>query len=107
MQVEFSPEQESQLSDIAQHTGIDAEQLVKQAALRLLEEDARFREGVERGLAAASRGDFVEHAEVWAGIEATLRAGRSDRNPPSGTARRTGKRNRHTLNLSVWRLCIG
>jgi len=53
-------------------TGI--EQLVKDAALRLRQDDARFREGVERGIAAAERGEFVEHEEVWANVEKTLRS---------------------------------
>jgi len=35
----------------------------------LLHGDARFLEGVQRGIAAAERGEFVEHAEVWANVE--------------------------------------
>ena len=66
MEVHFTPEQEAELSQIASHTGTDTEQLVKDAALRLLREDARFQEGVQRGIAAADRGDFVEHDQVWA-----------------------------------------
>ena len=69
MQVQFTPEQEAQLSQIAEHSGVDAEQLVKEAALRVLQEDMRFREGVRRGIAAADRGELVEHADVWARIE--------------------------------------
>jgi predicted transcriptional regulator len=47
---------------------------VKDAVLRLLEEDARFREGVERGIAAAGRGEFVGHKEVWAEVEKILQS---------------------------------
>jgi hypothetical protein len=43
MEVHFTPEQEAQLSQIASHAGKDTERLVKDAALRLLEQDARFR----------------------------------------------------------------
>jgi hypothetical protein len=39
----FYPEQEAQLAQIATKEGTDAERLVKDAAWRLLEEDARFR----------------------------------------------------------------
>ena len=39
----FTPEQEAQLAQIATNAGIDAERLVKDAALRLLEGDAGFR----------------------------------------------------------------
>ncbi len=72
MEIHFTPEQEAQLSQIAHHSGTDTEQLVKEAALRLLHDDARFREGVQRGIAAAEHGEFVEHAEVWANVERIL-----------------------------------
>ena len=39
MEVHFTPEQEAQLVQIATNTGTDAERLVKNAVLRLLEED--------------------------------------------------------------------
>jgi hypothetical protein len=42
MEVHFTPEQEAQLARIAIATGTDAERLVKDAALRLLQEDTRF-----------------------------------------------------------------
>ena len=73
MEVHFTPEQEAQLSQLATHAGTNTERLVKDAALRLLEQDALFREGVERGIAAAERGEFVEHEEVWANVEKILR----------------------------------
>jgi predicted transcriptional regulator len=74
MEVHFTPEQEAQLSRIASHSGTEAEQLVKEAALRVLQDDARFREGVRRGIAAAERGEFVEHEEVWANVEKILQS---------------------------------
>jgi hypothetical protein len=40
MEVHFTPEQESQLNQAAVKAGTDAEQLVKDAALRLLESSA-------------------------------------------------------------------
>lgn len=43
MEVHFTPDQEAQLAQIATKEGPDAERLVKDAALRLLEEDARLR----------------------------------------------------------------
>ncbi len=74
MEVHFSPEQEAGLSQVASHAGTNVEQLVKDAALRVLEEDIRFREGVKRGIAAAGRGEFVEHEEVWAKVEQILQS---------------------------------
>jgi predicted transcriptional regulator len=72
MEVHFTPEQEAQLSRIANHTGTDAEQLVKDAALRLVEEDLRFRAGVRRGIEQADRGELLNHNDVKARIERIL-----------------------------------
>lgn len=63
MQVRFTPEQEAQLTEIANTSGTDAERLVKDAALHLLEEDARFRAAVAEGIAQANRGEFIEEEE--------------------------------------------
>jgi hypothetical protein len=62
MEVHFTPEQEVQLSQIASHAGTDTERLVKDAELRLLGQDARFR--------AAAKGQ---------GPSTPLRFGRDDR----------------------------
>jgi predicted transcriptional regulator len=74
MEVHFSPEQEAQLSQIADYNGTPAEQLVKQAALRLVEEDAAFRAGVRRGIEQADRRELIEHDEVKARIERLLKS---------------------------------
>jgi hypothetical protein len=58
MEVHFTPQQQARLSKIATQEGIDPEELVKDAALRLIEDDARFRAGVRRGLEQADRGQF-------------------------------------------------
>jgi predicted transcriptional regulator len=72
MEVHFSPEQEAQLSQIANYNGTPAEQLVKQAAVRLIEEDAEIRAGVRRGIEQADRGELVDHDEVVARFERLL-----------------------------------
>jgi hypothetical protein len=41
MEIHFTPEQEARLAQIATSAGIDAERLVKDAALRLLDKDPR------------------------------------------------------------------
>ena len=69
MEIHFTPEQEAQLSEIATHAGKDTEQLVKDTAMRLLEEDARFRAGVRKGIEQADRGEFIEEEEMDARIE--------------------------------------
>jgi hypothetical protein len=55
MEVHFTPEQEAQLSQIASHAGTNTERLVKDAVVRLLEQDARFRAAVREGIAQADR----------------------------------------------------
>jgi predicted transcriptional regulator len=74
MEVHFTPEQEAQLAQIATTTGTDAERLVKDAALRVLEEDARFRAAVREGIAQADRGEFIEEEEMDARLEQMLRS---------------------------------
>ena len=46
--------------------------MVKDAALRLLEQDARFRAAVREGIAQADRGEFIEEEEMEARIERML-----------------------------------
>ena len=74
MEVHFTPEQEAQLSEIATQAGTDAEQIVKKAALRLLERDARFRNAVRKGLEQADRGEFVDDAEMESRIERMIQS---------------------------------
>jgi predicted transcriptional regulator len=74
MEVDFTPEQEAQLAQIARGSGTDAPHLVKDAALRLIEEDARFRAAVREGIAQADRGEFIEDEEMDARFEQMLRS---------------------------------
>jgi predicted transcriptional regulator len=73
MEVHFTPEQEAQLAQIASTEGTEPERLVKEAALRLLQEDARFRAAVREGIAQADRGEFIEEEEMDARLEQMLR----------------------------------
>jgi predicted transcriptional regulator len=74
MELHFTPEQEAQLAQIANQKGTDAERLVKEAALRLLQEDARFRAAVREGIAQADRGEFIEREEMDARLKQMLRS---------------------------------
>jgi predicted transcriptional regulator len=74
MEVHFTPGQEARLAEIAKTAGTDPERLVKDAALRLLQEDARFRAAVREGVAQADRGEFIEEEEMDARLEQTLRS---------------------------------
>jgi len=68
MEVHFTPDQEARLSKIATREGIDPEELVKDAALRLLEDDVHFRTAVREGIAQADRGEFIEEEEMDARV---------------------------------------
>jgi predicted transcriptional regulator len=64
MEVHFSPDVETQLQQLAVANGKNAEQLVKDTVARMLEAQARFVAGVQRGIEQADRGEFVEHKDV-------------------------------------------
>ncbi len=74
MEVHFTAEQEARLAEIATTASTDAETLVKNAALRLLGEDARFRAAVREGVAQADRDEFIEEEEMDARLEQMLRS---------------------------------
>ncbi len=74
MEVQFTPEQEAQLERIAIRAGTDPAGVVKDAALRLLNEEARFRAAVREGIAQADRGEFIEEDEMDARLEEMLRS---------------------------------
>jgi predicted transcriptional regulator len=69
MEVHFTPDQEAQLSQLATHAGTDAEELVKNAALRLVEESNRFRAAVREGVAQADAGGLTDDEEVRLWLE--------------------------------------
>ncbi len=73
MEVDFTPEQVAQLSQIASYHGTDPEHLVRDAALRLIEQDKLFLEAVERGIEQADRGELIDHEEVVARFERKYR----------------------------------
>jgi predicted transcriptional regulator len=69
MEVRFTPEEEARLAKIATQEGVNPTELVKGAALRLLEDDARFRAGVRKGVEQADRGEFIEEEEMDARVK--------------------------------------
>ena len=74
MDVHFTAEQEAELERVATSMGKDAEQLVRDAALRLLEADTRLRSAVREGIAQADRGEFIEEEEMDIRLEQMLRS---------------------------------
>jgi predicted transcriptional regulator len=69
MEVHLTPEQEARLAQIAIEAGTKPERLVKDVLIRYLDDEARFLAAVERGIAAAERGDFIEEEEMDSRIE--------------------------------------
>ena len=74
MEVHFTPEQQAQLAQIATKAGTVPERLVTNVIARYLDEEARFLAAVEKGIAAAERGEFVEEEEMDARLEAMFKA---------------------------------
>jgi predicted transcriptional regulator len=74
VEVHFTPEQEAQLARIASTAGTEPADLVKRAALRLLDDEARFRAAVREGIAQADQGQLIDEEEMDARFEEMLRA---------------------------------
>jgi predicted transcriptional regulator len=73
MELQLSTEQEAELSRMAHQSGKSADELAREVVAHYLEEERRFRAGVQAGLDAAECGDFVPTSEVWARVERVLR----------------------------------
>jgi predicted transcriptional regulator len=69
MEVQLSAEQEAQLAEIATRAGTNPEQLAQDVLVRYLDDEARFFAAVEKGIAAANQGEFIEEEEMDARIE--------------------------------------
>jgi hypothetical protein len=72
MEVQFTPEQEAQIVRIASVEGVAPARLVQDAAIRLIENDARFRAAVRKGVEQADQGLFIEEAEMDARVARML-----------------------------------
>lgn len=69
MEVHFASDTEAQLEQFAASRGKNAAQVAEETVARMLERQAQFNEGVNRGIRAADRGDLIEHDEVVNRIE--------------------------------------
>jgi predicted transcriptional regulator len=73
MEVHFTPEQQARLAQLATKAGTAPERLVTNVVTRYLDEEARFLAAVEKGIAAAQRGEFIEEEEMDARLEAMFK----------------------------------
>lgn len=74
MEVHFDPDLQAKLSLLAAQQGRDAAELVQDALTRYVEDETSFLEGVDEGIAAAERGEFVEEEEMDARVERMLKS---------------------------------
>ena len=74
MEVHFKPDTEAQLKEFAARKGKDAAHVVEEIVSNTLQQQARFVEGVKRGIASADRGDLIDHEEVVKRIEQILQS---------------------------------
>lgn len=73
MELHFTPEQQARLAQVAAKAGTAPERLVTNVVTRYLDEEARFLAAVEKGIAAAERGEFIEEEEMDVRIEAMFK----------------------------------
>ncbi len=64
MEVQLSPDLQSKLTRLAEQQGRDSASLVTEAVERLVNYDGWFISEVEKGLAAADRGDLIDHESI-------------------------------------------
>jgi predicted transcriptional regulator len=64
MEVDLSPELQAKLSRLAVEHGRDTQALAREAIERFVDYDEWFLREVEKGLAAAERGEFIEQEDV-------------------------------------------
>lgn len=64
MDVQFPPELQARLAQLAAKQGVDPNEVVQDVVTRYFEEEDRFVEAVKRGEAALERGEFLTHEQV-------------------------------------------
>jgi predicted transcriptional regulator len=64
MEVCLGPKLEEKLARVAAEQGREREALVVEAVERMLSYDEWFLAEVEKGLATANRGEFIEHEDI-------------------------------------------
>jgi predicted transcriptional regulator len=74
MEINLTPEQEAQLSQLASHEGKPVEQLLTECAAYVLREKDRFLKEVDEGIAAADRGEFLNEQEMDALVDRLLKS---------------------------------
>jgi predicted transcriptional regulator len=74
MEINLTPEEEAQLSQVASHEGKPVEQLLTECAAYVLRQNDLFLKEVDEGIAAADRGDFLNEEEMDAFVDKMLKS---------------------------------
>ena len=74
MEVRITPDLQAKLIRLAAERGRDTHALVQEALERFVDYDEWFVHEVEKGLAAADRGECVDHEEIGKLIDTRYRA---------------------------------
>jgi predicted transcriptional regulator len=69
MELHFTPEEETRLTEVAARAGRPIAVIVHDVVKQALLEEASFVEAVQRGIATADQGKLLDHDEVVSGIE--------------------------------------
>jgi predicted transcriptional regulator len=64
MEVQFNPDLQTKLSRMAAQQGRAAETLVVEAVERLVDHEEWFLQEVDKGIAAADRGEFIDDSDI-------------------------------------------
>jgi predicted transcriptional regulator len=64
MEVQLTPDLEAKLARLAAESGRDKQSLGREAIERLVDYDEWFLREVDKGLAAADRGELIDHEEI-------------------------------------------
>ena len=64
MEVDFTPDLQAKLTRLAAERGRDTKSIVRDAVERFVDYDEWFLREVEKGLAAADRGELIDHDEI-------------------------------------------
>lgn len=73
MEVNLNPDLQARLTRLAADRGSDAGTLVQEAVERLVDHDEWFLREVREGLAAADRGELIDHEDVRKLIDSRYR----------------------------------
>ena len=64
MEINLDPDLQAKLTRLAAQRGRDTQAIVQEAIERFVDYDEWFLREVEKGLASADRGEFIEHEEI-------------------------------------------